>query len=97
MTCHLYENVTIKLLTPEFLFDYENLNPIFFSWKQIRGYSLFEWTHYRVSLRKKKFYYVHVYQGAPGNCDFIMDSNYIQSKYDVILLENNHEINLWPL
>lgn len=37
MTCHLYENVTIKLLTPEFLFDYENLNPIFFHENKLGG------------------------------------------------------------
>lgn len=37
MTCHLYENVTIKLLTPEFLFDYENLNQIFFHENKLGG------------------------------------------------------------
>lgn len=77
MTCHLYENVTIKLLTPEFLFDYENLNPIFFHENKLGGIlSLNEHT-IESHWGKKNVYYVHVYQGAPGNCDFIMDSNYI--------------------
>lgn len=53
MTCYLYENVTIKLLTPEFLFDYENLNLIFHENKLGGTLSLNEHTRVLISLKKK--------------------------------------------
>lgn len=61
MTCYLYENVTIKLLTPEFLFDYENLNPIFHENKLGGTLSLNKHTRVLISL-KKNVYYVCIHQ-----------------------------------
>lgn len=75
MTCYLYENVTIKLLTPEFLFDYENLNPIFHENKLGGTLSLNEHTRVLILLKKMSITYV----SAPGNCGFIMVSNYSRS------------------
>lgn len=72
MTCYLYENVTIKLLTPEFLFDYENLNPIFHENKLGGTLSLNEHTRVLISLKKKCLLRI----SAPGNCGFIMVSSY---------------------